>query len=97
MQKDQVYMIPHTCVICEWRTENDGGYLIYGANFDDLLKRFETVSEIEGFRCIKLVERVRSHWVVDTWLDCIGESTPLKTKLMSTKYLKRLVRNIEPI
>jgi hypothetical protein len=97
MIKDQIYMIPHTCFVCEWSTEDYGGYSIFGAYADDFLKRFDKVSEVKGFRCIRLVERVRNHWVVDTWLDCIDEPTPFKTKLMSDKYLRKLIRNINPL
>ena len=92
MQKDQIYMIPHTCFVCEWSTEDDGGYAIYGAYYEDLAKRYDKVIEVKGYRCIELVERVRDHWVVDTWLECSEGETGKQAKLRTHKYLKQLLR-----
>lgn len=92
MIKGQIYQIPHTCFIYEWSTEDDGGYVIYGAMYEDLAKRFDKVIEIEGNRCIELIERVRDHWVVDTWLECSEGDTSKQAKLRTHKYLKQLLR-----
>lgn len=92
MIKNCTYVIPHTCFIYQWSTEDDGGYEIYGAYYDDLAKRYDSVIEVKGYRCIGLVERVRDHWVVDTWLECAEGDTRKKVKLLTHKYLKKLLR-----
>jgi len=95
MIKGQIYQIPHTCFIYQWSTEDDGGYEIYGAYYDDLAKRYDSVIEVKGYRCVKLIERVRDHWVVDTWLECSEGDTSKKAKLRTNKYLKQLLRGAE--
>jgi len=92
MIKNCTYVIPHTCWIGEWSTPDDGGYQIFGAYREDFIVRFDRVHEVEGFRCIGLVERVRDHWVVDTWLECSEGDTRKQVKLLSHKYLKQLLR-----
>jgi len=95
MVKDQIYMIPHTCYVYEWSTHDDGGYDIYGAYYEDLAKRYDKVIEVKGYRCIGLIERVRDHWVVDTWLECSEGETTKKTNIRAHKYLKQLLRGAE--
>ena len=90
--KNQIYKLPHNIFLCQWSTCDDGGYEIFGAYSSDLNTRFDSVSKVKGFRVIQPIERVRDHWVVDTWLEFEEDETPRKTKLMTDKYLKRLVR-----
>jgi len=94
MIKCQIYQIPHTCFICEWSNPSDGGYSILGRspNYDDGECRFDNVIEVKGNRCVELIERVRGHWVVDTWLECSEGDTSKQTKLRTHKYLKQLLR-----
>jgi hypothetical protein len=89
------YVIPHTCYVGQWSTPDDGGYEIFGQRpqYDDRFDaKFDSVIEVSGFRCIGLVERVRDHWVVDTWLECCEGDTRKQVKLLSHKYLKKLLR-----
>ena len=95
MENNQIYKIPHTIYLCEWSTPDDGGYHIFGSRYDGLENRFERVIEVKGFRNIKLIERVRDHWVVDTWLSCSEGETSVQVKLRSHKYLKQLLRGAE--
>lgn len=92
MIKNCTYVIPHTCYVYEWSTPDDGGYTICGAYYEDLARRHDKVIEVSGFRCIGLVERVRDHWVVDTWIECCEGDTRKQVKLLSHKYLKQLLR-----
>lgn len=92
MIKGQVYQVTHTCYVYEWSSDDDGGYDIYGAYYEDLAKRYDKVIEVKGYRCIELIERVRDHWVVDTWLECSEGDTRKQTKLRTHKYLKQLLR-----
>jgi len=95
MIKGQIYQIPHTCFIAQWSTPDDGGYEIFGQAIknDEQVLRFDSVIEVKGYRCIELIERVRDHWVVDTWLECSEGDTSKQTKLRTHKYLKQLTRN----
>jgi len=92
MIKNCTYVIPHTCFFAVTETEHEDFEQIFGKYPDFAEERFDTVTEVPGFRCIGLVERVRDHWVVDTWLECCEGSTPARTKLLSHKYLKKLLR-----
>lgn len=92
MIKGQIYKIPHTCYLYEWSTPDDGGYDLYGAYYDDLAKRYDKVIEAGGYRWIELVERVRDHWVVDTWIECSEGETRKKVSIRTHKYLKQLLR-----
>jgi len=92
MLKNLTYVIPHTCFIAQWSTPDDGGYEIFGRYPEDAVCRFDSVIEVKGYRCIGLVERVRDHWVVDTWLECCEGDTRKQTKLRTHKYLKQLLR-----
>jgi hypothetical protein len=94
MIKNCTYVIPHTCYVGQWSTPDDGGYLIFGRppQYDEGEARFDSVIEVSGFRCIGLVERVRDHWVVDTWLECAEGDTRKQVKLLGHKYLKQLLR-----
>lgn len=87
------HKIPHTCWIAEWSTLDDGGYEIFGSYHDDFLVRFDRVHEVDGFRCIQPIERVRNHWVIDTWIECSEGETSKITRLMTDKYFHRLVKN----
>lgn len=93
------YKIPHTCWIAEWSTADDGGYEIFGRYYDDMLVRFDRVHEVDGFRCIQLVEKVRHYWVIETWLECGEGETRKKIKLITEKHLKRITKKplIPPI
>jgi hypothetical protein len=98
MIKGCTYVIPHTCYVGQWSTPDDGGYEIFGREvqcFELSRIRFDSVSAVQGFRCIGLVERVRDHWVIDTWLECAEGDTRKQVKLLSHKYLKQLLRNAE--
>lgn len=96
MIKGQIYKIPHTCYIGQWSTEDDGGYEIFGREvqcFEINRIRFDSVIKISGSRCFELLERVRDHWVVDTWLECSEGETGKKINLRTHKYLKHLLRD----
>ena len=95
MIKGQVYQIPHTCFIAQWSTPDDGGYEIFGAYPQYTAMTYDSVIEVKGYRCIELIERVRDHWVVDTWLECYECETAKKTNLRTHKYLKQLLRGAE--
>lgn len=92
MIKGQVYQIPHTCFIAQWSTPDDGGYEVFGRQPEDVYIRFDSVIEVKGYRNIELIERVRDHWVVDTWLECSEGETSKQAKLRTHKYLKQLLR-----
>jgi len=95
MIKNCTYVIPHTCYVAQWSTPDDGGYEIFGREvqcFELDRRRFDSVIQVSGFRCMGLVERVREHWVVDTWLECSEGDTRKQVKLLSHKYLKQLLR-----
>jgi len=94
MIKGQIYQIPHTCFIAQWSSDDDGGYDIYGREVQpfEINRRYDSVIEVKGNRCIELIERVRDHWVVDTWLECSEGDTSKQTKLRTHKYLKQLLR-----
>lgn len=95
MIKGQVYQIPHACFIAQWSTPDDGGYEVFGRYPEDAYVRFDSVIEVKGHRCIELIERVRDHWVVDTWLEGQGVNTSKQVKLRTHKYLKQLLRGAE--
>ena len=97
MIKCQIYKIPHTCYVWQWSTPDDGGYMIYGRKLpdDEMLLMFDSVVEVKGYRNIELIERVRDHWVVDTWLECSEGETTKKTNIRTHKYLKHLLRGAE--
>lgn len=94
MIKGQIYQITHTCFLAQWSTPDDGGYEIFGRSpdIDDLSARYDGFIELKGYRYIELVERVRDHWVVDTWLECSEGETSKQAKLRTHKYLKQLLR-----
>lgn len=92
MIKGQIYQIPHTCFLAQWSTPDDGGYEIFGRYPDAASSRFDGVIEVKGYRNIELIERVRDHWVVDTWLECSEGETSKQAKLRTHKYLKQLLR-----
>ncbi|MBK8187620.1 MAG: hypothetical protein IPK77_10525 [Cellvibrio sp.] len=73
--KNQIYKLNHKIWLCQWSTVDDGGYEIFGAYSSDLKARFDLVSKVNGFRVIHPIERVRDHWVVDTWLEFEGGET----------------------
>ena len=93
MIKGQIFKIPHKIYLYEWSTEEDGGWDLYSAYSNDLAKRYDNVLEIEGFRCFELIERVRDHWVVDTWLESSEGDTGKKINLLTHKYLRHLLRD----
>lgn len=96
MIKGQIYKIPHTCYLCEfWDFQFGFEYTLMGRQPSDWSHQFDEVKEIEGFRHIQLIERVRDHWVVDTWLEGQGVNTSKQAKLRTHKYLKHLLRGAE--
>lgn len=88
-----IHKIPHTCWIGEWSSPDDGGYQIFGAYREDFSVRFDRIHELAGFRCIQPIQRVRDHWVVDTWLECTEGDKRKQVKILSHKYLKQLLRD----
>jgi hypothetical protein len=93
MKNNDIYTIPHTCYLCEFWDFQDGfEYILMGRQPCDWSHQFDAVREAEGFRHIQLIERVRDHWVVDTWLVCGEHATSKQTKLRTHKYLKQLLR-----
>lgn len=89
MIKGQIYQIPHTCFIQHQNDDTEGETVVFGIEPDR--NGFCTYAA-EGNRCIELIERVRDHWVVDTWLECSEGDTRKQTKLRTHKYLKQLLR-----
>lgn len=79
----------------EWSTSDDGDFIICGSYSEDMAESWGSVKELKGNRCIELIERVRDHWVVDTWLECSEGETSKLTKLRTHKYLKQLLRGAE--
>ncbi len=94
--KNHTYKLNHKIWLCQWSTVDDGGYEIFGAYSSDLKARFDSVTKVNGYRCIQPIEQVRDHWVVDTWLEFEEDKTCKKTKLMTSKYLKQLVGKCVP-
>ena len=89
MIKNCTYVIPHTCYVQHQNDDPEGETVIFGKEPDR--NGFCTYC-VSGFRCIGLVERVRDHWVVDTWLECCKGDTRKQVKLLGHKYLKQLLR-----
>lgn len=96
MKKGEIYKLPHKCFIGQWSTPDDGGHEIFGRHPFNPESRFDSVVECDGWRCIALVERVRDHWVVDTWLETGDGSTRDKTSLLGHKYLSGLIKGLNP-
>lgn len=90
MIKNCTYVIPHTCYIQHQDNCKDGEFIIFGVEPKN--NGFCTYA-VSGYRCIGLVERVRDHWLVDTWLECCEGDTRKKVKLLAHKYLKQLLRD----
>lgn len=89
MIKNCTYVIPRTCFVQHKNNDPDGEIVIFGTEPDR--NGFCTYA-VSGFRCIGLVERVRDHWIVDTWLECKEGDTRKQVKLLSHKYLMQLLR-----
>lgn len=90
MKNDDIYIIQHSCWIQHQNDDEDGEVYIFGR--EPYKNGFCTIVTV-GNRSIRLIQRVRDHWVVDTWLSCKAGISKTQTKLMTHNYLKQITRN----